>query len=202
MDLLDQSVHTSGWVSAGVAARRLPILKLNCPVNCLALKRHQDFTGRNFLVAGHMLTAQVLYSSPLDVRGLILEVEQKPKFEAWIRNRDVDGIRLRLLLGLRHQGVLIDVKYTPNAIIPEILILAATGFAFGLLLHLNGPFDDSLGDADRNNLQLDYSSLYTANFLEVEGFRHSPLTDDQEPGARLSEAPAAAEVISPLHGWS
>jgi hypothetical protein len=93
-----------------------------------------------------------VYFIPLDVCSLVLEMEQEPEFETWIRNRDVNGIRLRLQFGLRRKGVFIDVKHTPYAIIAEVIISMTAGFTFGLLLHFDSPFDDSLGDATRNDL--------------------------------------------------
>jgi hypothetical protein len=91
-----------------------------------------------------MLPAQALHSGPLDVCGLVLEVEQKPELETWIRNRDVYAIRLRLLLGLRDKRLLIDVEHRPNVLIPFVLIPKA----------LRGLFSSGDSDADDDGRSL------------------------------------------------
>jgi len=107
-----------------------------------------------------------------------------------------------LLFGLRHKGVLVDVEYTPNLVKHQVVILTTLSLAFGFLLHPDGKLNNRLGDASGDDFQLDDSTLTAANIVEVDRLGHRSLAHDQEPGERLTEAPAAAEAIFFLHACS
>jgi hypothetical protein len=107
-----------------------------------------------------------------------------------------------LLLGFWHKRVLVDVEYTPNLVKQQVVILTTLSLAFGFLLHPDGKLNNGLGDASGDDFQLYDSALTAANIGEVDALGHRSLAHDQEPGERLTEAPATAEAIFFLHACS
>jgi len=78
--------------------------------------------------------AQVLYLGTVNVCALILKVQQRPQFEAGIRDGQFDAIGPGLILGFRNQRVLINVEYAPYFFVLLVVVLELSRLALGFPL--------------------------------------------------------------------
>jgi hypothetical protein len=139
-----------------------------------------------------VLTAQASDAIAFDVRRLVLEVEKKPQFEAWVRHRYIDGVVPCLLPGFGDKGVLVNVEYAPDVVVAQVVVFSALGFALGFLLESYRQLHHRFWHAAGYNLHFDYPALLHAEVLEIARLGDSALANNQETRERLSEPAAAA----------
>lgn len=83
----------------------------------------------------------------LQVRRMLLKVQERPELEARIRDRQLDTVVAGLLKGVVKVGMLINVEDAPDLIEPEEVVTPAACFPLRLPLSLGCPFHEGLRDA-------------------------------------------------------
>src|SRR5271170_1609803 len=134
----------------------------------------------------------------LDVSALILKMQQCPKLEAGIRNRDVYAIMARLLLSLGQERMFINVENAPDSIVLQIVILTALGIPVCSFLEIDGPFDQRLWRSARLDLQLNKTFCLVSKVIEVVSLGHLAFTNDQDSSLYLSKGATTTETIPSL----
>jgi hypothetical protein len=126
------------------------------------IARKDLFAGHIFFVPWHMASAGRLYGVALDVGSLILKVQQQPKLETRIRNGQFYVVRSRFLLGVRDVLMCVHVKYAPDLVILEVIVLFPASLTLSPFLFLDSVVNKSFGihaarhdfDLHKANLQL------------------------------------------------
>lgn len=136
-------------------ASSMPAFKRLAPPYSGIVLRLKRLTGQPLFVARHVVPAQSLNIVPFDESTLILEVKQRPKLEARIRNRDPYAIVPCLLFGLRQVRMIVNIENTPGNIELQVRVFSTLGGLFRRSLEVNGALDKSLGGPSRLDLQLD-----------------------------------------------
>jgi len=125
--------------------------------------------------------------------ALIAKMQQRPQFEARVRDRNLDTILSSLLLGFGHEAVFIYVEHTPDMVIVLILVLVASCSCCSIPLHLHGTFDQGLWRSPSAKFQLDEAAFQMADLLKIRWLRQCALANDQKSRTGLQESTAAAE---------
>jgi len=158
--------------------------------------------GEVLLVSREMTSEPALGALPLKVGGLVLEVQQRPEFEARIRDRQVDAIVARLLAGVRKVRMGVDIEDAPDFVVGQERIAPAPRLPLRLLLALGGEFDQGLGYAGAV-VDLHHDEPVAerrTEGTEVTPFRAAPFAENENAPPRLAPGLAAAQVaIPPIH---
>lgn len=91
-------MNASRGVAAIGVASTMPWLELDRWLNRFLIRCKQRLTGQPLVVARHVMPAKPLNLIALYVSVLILKMQQRPKLEAGIRDRDAYSIVAGLLL--------------------------------------------------------------------------------------------------------
>lgn len=137
---------------------------------------------QHLVVAGQVPLKKDCHRATLDVRALILEVEQSPQLEARVRYSQLDAVVLSELPGLIEIGMLVDVEDAPNLIEQQVVVSLPPGLGRGFSTKSHGLLNDNerhagfLSDHDLNSRVAGFLSEIT----EVGAFGDAPFADDQD----------------------
>ena len=96
------------------------------------------------------------------------------------------------MFGFADKGVLVDVEYAPDVVVPQVGVLAALGLGLRILLELDGQLHHCFGNAAGYNFHFDQAALLKTEVPEIARLGDLAVADDQETRERLAEARAAA----------
>jgi len=152
--------------------------------DCFSVPRHMPLTHFSQFVA-------------LNMRLMILKMQQRPQLKTGIGNSRFDFVVPGLLYGVGNKRMVVDIKYAPYLIVAEKRILPR--LPSRLLLHLNSSFHHGLRRSGRNDFKFDLSSLGAAQFVEVSRLSLAPLAHDQNSRIRLPARRSAFQVAIARH---
>ena len=92
----------------------------------------------------------------------------------------------------------VNVEYTSDRIVFEVVVFATLGSLFRGFLEIDSPFDNVFLDPAGLDPQLDKAFLLDSKVVEVVPFRDDTLTNDQDPALYLSVWAATAQTIISL----
>jgi len=105
----------------------------------------QNLERQDLLVMRQMLLEASNGHVPLEERGLILEVQERPKLKTWVRNGELDSMRLGLLARVSQLRVFVGIEYAPDFVVAKEPISLQSSFAVGIPLPSHSALDQNLG---------------------------------------------------------
>jgi hypothetical protein len=138
-----------------------------------------------------VVPASALNFMPFYMSVLILKVQQHPKLETRIRDRDLYAIVAGLLLCFREERVNVNVKNASDCVVLQILIFSLLRGLFGSPLKLGRSLDQRLWRSARLDLQLNKTSDLVPEVVEVVALGYFTFADDQDPPLYVSKGAAA-----------
>jgi hypothetical protein len=190
---LREPVDAGRRVAAGIVDLEAPLLQELGPADGIGIGRF-ELVERELTPVGRQMGPEALLRFvALDVRRLILEVEERPELEAGIRDRNADAFSLGFPARILKPRVLVDVEDAPDFVEPKELVACTSRQTLSLPL----PSSCLLYDVPRPalaRLNLDQvESCYPAQGEKVPPLRDLAFADDEKPAFRLPSRRAATQ---------